>query len=87
MNCQDPFQELMKKRKQKNFDNNNDKLSHAWPRDPQQKWIQTLDGKPTLSPFSPHNGPPSLSHPNHMAWPINKHAEKETTSLSPLKQQ
>jgi hypothetical protein len=22
------------------------KLSHAWPRDPQQKWIQTLDAKP-----------------------------------------
>jgi hypothetical protein len=41
----------------------------------------------TLSPSSPHNGPPSLSHPYHMVWPINKHAVKETTSLSPLKQQ
>jgi hypothetical protein len=43
---QDPSQKLMKNRKQMNFDNNNDKLSHAWPRDPQQKWIQTLDAKP-----------------------------------------
>jgi hypothetical protein len=33
----DLSQELMKKRKQRNLKNNNDKLSHAWPRDPQQK--------------------------------------------------
>jgi hypothetical protein len=39
MNRQDPSQELMKKRKQRNVENNNDKLSHAWPRDPQQKWM------------------------------------------------
>jgi hypothetical protein len=76
----------MKKRKQRNLDNNNDKLSHAWPQDPQQKWIQTLDAKPF--PLLPHtHGPPPLSCPHHMAWPTNKQDMKETTSLSHFKEQ
>jgi hypothetical protein len=37
--------------KQRNLENNNDRLSHAWPQDPQQKWIQTFDAKP--SPLLP----------------------------------
>jgi hypothetical protein len=41
----------------------------------------------TLSPSSSHNGPPLLSRPYHMAWPTNKQVGKETTSLSPLKEQ
>jgi hypothetical protein len=86
MNRQNPSQELMKKKKQRNIENNNDKLSHAWPWDSQQKWIQTFYAKP--SPLLPRtHGLPSLSCPYHMAWPTNKHVEKKMTSLSPLKEQ
>jgi hypothetical protein len=65
MNRQDPSQELMKKKKQRNLENINDKLSHAWPQDPQQKWIQTLDAKP--SPLLPRKM--ALPHCHiHITW-------------------
>jgi len=45
------------------------------------------DPLPFFPAQRPFLTPPSLSLPYHMAWPINKQAGKETTSLSPLKEQ
>jgi hypothetical protein len=76
MNESDPSQELMKKKKHRNLENNNDKLSHAWPRDPQQKWIQTLDAKP--SPLLPRTTALPRCHV-HITWlgqQVNKLGKK-----------
>jgi hypothetical protein len=82
MNRQDPSQELMKKRKQRNLDNNNDKLSHAWPRDPQQKWIQTLDERSPLSFFPTQR--PSLAVTSISHGLANKQTGRERNDIPML---
>jgi hypothetical protein len=66
MNREDPSQELMKKRKQRNLENNNDKLSHAWPRDPQQSGSKPLMRNP-LPFFLAHTALPRCHV--HITWP------------------
>jgi len=70
----------MKNRKQRNLNNNNDKLSHAWPQDTQQKCIQTLDAKPLMQnplPFFPAQRPSfAITSISRLGQQTNKSGKK-----------